>query len=40
MRKSDVADCWGQRLTRRNWDWQPCRPVLLSDGRNIVSICP
>ena len=35
-----VAAYNGQRLTLRNWDWQLRQPILLSDGRNTVSISP
>lgn len=30
----------GQELTLRNWDWQLRQPILLSDGRTVVSISP
>ena len=30
----------GQRLTLRNWDFQLRQPILLSDGRTVVSISP
>jgi len=35
-----VAAYKGQRLTLRDWDWQLRQPILLSDGRNIVSVSP
>ena len=35
-----VAAYKGQKLTLRNWDWQLRQPILLSDGRNTVSISP
>ena len=35
-----VAAYKGQRLTLRDWDWQLRQPILLSDGRNTVSISP
>lgn len=30
----------GQKLTLRPWDWQLRQPILLSDGRNVVSVSP
>ncbi len=30
----------GQKLTLRDWDLQLRQPILLSDGRNIVSTSP
>lgn len=30
----------GQKLSLRNWDWQLRQPILLSDGRTIVSVSP
>ncbi len=30
----------GQGLSLRDWDWQLRQPILLSDGRTIVSISP
>ncbi len=30
----------GRELTLRDWDWQLRQPILLSDGRTIVSISP
>ncbi|MCW3473265.1 ABC transporter substrate-binding protein [Limobrevibacterium gyesilva] len=35
-----VAAYKGQRLTLRDWNWQLRQPILLSDGRNVVSISP
>ena len=35
-----VAAYKGQRLTLRDWDWQLRQPILLSDGRTIVSVSP
>ncbi|HEX4366874.1 MAG TPA: ABC transporter substrate-binding protein [Rhodopila sp.] len=35
-----IAAYKGQRLTLRNWDWQLRQPILLADGRTIVSISP
>jgi ABC transporter substrate binding protein (PQQ-dependent alcohol dehydrogenase system) len=35
-----VAAYKGQKLTLRDWDWQLRQPILLSDGRNTVSISP
>jgi ABC transporter substrate binding protein (PQQ-dependent alcohol dehydrogenase system) len=42
MKGSDfgVAAYKGQKLTLRNWDWQLRQPILLSDGRNVVSVSP
>jgi ABC transporter substrate binding protein (PQQ-dependent alcohol dehydrogenase system) len=42
MKSSDfgVAAYKGQRLTLRDWDWQLRQPILLADGRTIVSISP
>ncbi len=35
-----IAAYKGQRLTLRNWDWQLRQPILLSDGRTVVSVSP
>ena len=35
-----IAAYKGQRLTLRDWDWQLRQPILLADGRTIVSISP
>jgi ABC transporter substrate binding protein (PQQ-dependent alcohol dehydrogenase system) len=35
-----VAAYKGQRLSLRDWDWQLRQPILLADGRNVVSISP
>jgi ABC transporter substrate binding protein (PQQ-dependent alcohol dehydrogenase system) len=35
-----VAAYKGQQLTLRSWNWQLRQPILLSDGRNVVSISP
>jgi ABC transporter substrate binding protein (PQQ-dependent alcohol dehydrogenase system) len=35
-----VAAYKGQKLTLRDWDWQVRQPILLSDGRTIVSVSP
>jgi ABC transporter substrate binding protein (PQQ-dependent alcohol dehydrogenase system) len=35
-----VAAYKGQKLTLRNWDWQLRQPILLSDGRTVVSVSP
>lgn len=35
-----VAAYKGQKLTLRNWDWQLRQPILLSDGRDVVSVSP
>jgi ABC transporter substrate binding protein (PQQ-dependent alcohol dehydrogenase system) len=42
LRRADfgVAAYKGQRLTLRDWDWQLRQPILLSDGRTVVSVSP
>jgi ABC transporter substrate binding protein (PQQ-dependent alcohol dehydrogenase system) len=35
-----VAAYKGQLLTLRDWNWQLRQPVLLSDGRTVVSVSP
>ena len=35
-----VAAYKGQKLTLRPWNWQLRQPILLSDGRSVVSISP
>ena len=35
-----VAAYKGQKLTLRDWDWQLRQPILLADGRSVVSISP
>ena len=35
-----VAAYKGQKLTLRPWDWQLRQPILLDDGRVVVSISP
>jgi ABC transporter substrate binding protein (PQQ-dependent alcohol dehydrogenase system) len=42
MRSADfgVAAYKGQKLSLRNWDMQLRQPILLSDGRTVVSISP
>ncbi|WP_254073090.1 ABC transporter substrate-binding protein [Acidisphaera sp. S103] len=42
MKGSDfgIAAYKGQRLTLRDWDWQLRQPILLADGRTVVSISP
>ena len=42
MKSADfgVAAYKGQKLSLRNWDWQLRQPILLSDGRTVVSISP
>jgi ABC transporter substrate binding protein (PQQ-dependent alcohol dehydrogenase system) len=42
MRSADfgVAAYKGQKLTLREWDWQLRQPILLSDGRGVVSVSP
>jgi ABC transporter substrate binding protein (PQQ-dependent alcohol dehydrogenase system) len=36
----EVAAYKGKKLSLRPWDWQLRQPILLSDGRTIVSISP
>jgi ABC transporter substrate binding protein (PQQ-dependent alcohol dehydrogenase system) len=38
--KFGVAAYKGRELTLRDWDWQLRQPILLSDGRVVVSISP
>ncbi|MEX6506607.1 ABC transporter substrate-binding protein [Jiella sp. M17.18] len=38
--KFSVAAFKGQKLTFRDWDWQLRQPILLSDGRSVVSVSP
>ena len=42
MRGTDfaLAAFKGQKLTLRDWNLQLRQPILLSDGRNIVSVSP
>ncbi len=42
MKGSDfaVAAYKGEKLTLRPWDWQLRQPILLTDGRTVVSISP
>jgi ABC transporter substrate binding protein (PQQ-dependent alcohol dehydrogenase system) len=42
MKSADfgIAAYKGQKLSLRDWDWQLRQPVLLSDGRTVVSISP
>jgi ABC transporter substrate binding protein (PQQ-dependent alcohol dehydrogenase system) len=35
-----VAAYKGEKLSLRDWDWQLRQPILLSDGRTIVSVSP
>ena len=35
-----IAAYKGQKLTLRDWDWQLRQPILLSDGRTVVSVSP
>ena len=35
-----IAAYKGQLLTLRDWDWQLRQPILLSDGRTVVSVSP
>jgi ABC transporter substrate binding protein (PQQ-dependent alcohol dehydrogenase system) len=36
----EVAAFKGQKLTLRDWDLQLRQPVLLDDGRTVVSVSP
>lgn len=36
----EVAAFKGQKLTLRDWDLQLRQPVLLADGRNVISVSP
>jgi ABC transporter substrate binding protein (PQQ-dependent alcohol dehydrogenase system) len=42
MKSADfgVAAYKGQKLSLRDWDWQLRQPILLADGRTIVSVSP
>jgi ABC transporter substrate binding protein (PQQ-dependent alcohol dehydrogenase system) len=42
MRGADfgVAAYKGQKLSLRDWDWQLRQPILLADGRTVVSVSP
>jgi ABC transporter substrate binding protein (PQQ-dependent alcohol dehydrogenase system) len=35
-----IAAYKGQKLSLRDWDWQLRQPILLADGRSIVSVSP
>ena len=35
-----VAAYKGEKLTLRPWDWQLRQPILLADGRTVVSVSP
>ena len=35
-----IAAYKGQKLSLRDWDWQLRQPILLSDGRTVVSVSP
>lgn len=35
-----VAAYKGRKLSLRSWDWQLRQPILLSDGRTVVSVSP
>jgi ABC transporter substrate binding protein (PQQ-dependent alcohol dehydrogenase system) len=35
-----IAAYKGQKLSLRDWDWQLRQPILLADGRTIVSVSP
>jgi ABC transporter substrate binding protein (PQQ-dependent alcohol dehydrogenase system) len=36
----EVAAFKGQKLTLRDWNWQLRQPILLDDGRTVVSVSP
>jgi ABC transporter substrate binding protein (PQQ-dependent alcohol dehydrogenase system) len=36
----EVAAFKGQKLTLRDWNWQLRQPILLADGRTVVSVSP
>ena len=38
--KFEVAAYKGEALSIRSWDMQVRQPILLSDGRNVVSVSP
>ncbi len=42
MKSADfgIAAYKGQKLSLRDWDWQLRQPILLADGRTIVSVSP
>jgi len=42
MRSPDfgIAAYKGQKLTLRDWDWQLRQPIMLDDGRIVVSVSP
>jgi ABC transporter substrate binding protein (PQQ-dependent alcohol dehydrogenase system) len=42
MKSADfgIAAYKGQKLSLRDWDWQLRQPILLSDGRDVVSVSP
>jgi ABC transporter substrate binding protein (PQQ-dependent alcohol dehydrogenase system) len=42
MKSADfgIAAYKGQKLSLRSWDWQLRQPILLSDGRTVVSVSP
>lgn len=35
-----IAAYKGRKLSLRSWDWQLRQPILLSDGRTVVSVSP
>jgi ABC transporter substrate binding protein (PQQ-dependent alcohol dehydrogenase system) len=35
-----IAAYKGESLSLRDWNWQLRQPILLSDGRNVVSVSP
>jgi ABC transporter substrate binding protein (PQQ-dependent alcohol dehydrogenase system) len=35
-----IAAYKGEPLSLRDWDWQLRQPILLADGRNVVSVSP
>ena len=42
MRSADfgIAAYKGKKLSLRDWDWQLRQPILLADGRTVVSVSP
>jgi ABC transporter substrate binding protein (PQQ-dependent alcohol dehydrogenase system) len=42
MRSADfgIAAYKGQKLSLRDWDWQLRQPIMLDDGRTVVSVSP
>jgi ABC transporter substrate binding protein (PQQ-dependent alcohol dehydrogenase system) len=38
--KFGIAAYKGKELSLRDWDWQVRQPILLADGRTVVSVSP